>query len=335
MAELFPEDPKLSHFSGRFSTDGFDPIAARLIVSPASQLRPKFPVAASIEQPPTLSAQNSPRPQGLRAQNSPRPNTLPGTNSPKRPFPADDFDDLNPPRKIHRTEQQEYQRGASPLKGAAGRRLDQQRRHGGVSHIASAAPIPRDVTFLLGLIPPAHTYNSHRFNTRSLVQLLQDTVIPDYSTWKSRSHGGQQLSAASGLPHSGQLSSDHTAQYSYQNRDSPAPQGRPASPYTGGTDRSRLGPAPTPFAQPLLRPGSSGSFEPAHIAHHQSVVSAQTPSSYIHVSPSAQVPYENVSWPSHGTAVPPATPQAYPSASNYAQPTPAQSQPPYGRYPYQ
>ncbi|KAJ9148474.1 mRNA 3'-end-processing protein rna-14 [Pleurostoma richardsiae] len=159
MAELFPEDPKLAHFNARFSADRFDPIAARIIVSPTAQLRPKA-IMPSIEQ--RASVLNSPRPS-FRQQNSPRPQFLPMTNSPKRPFPGDEPEDLNPPRKL--------QRGESPLKGAAGRRLDQQRRMQGqssASYHTGPAPISRDITFLLGLIPPASSYESTRFNPNSM-----------------------------------------------------------------------------------------------------------------------------------------------------------------------
>ncbi len=231
MAELFPEDPKLAHFTARYSTDKFDPIAARIIVSPATQLRPKL-LMPSIEQGPSL--QNSPRPPPF-ARASPAPQFMPATNSPKRPLPADDFDE--PPRKIQRSDFGEFQRGASPLKGAAGRRLDQQRRMQGQStaaFTATPAPIARDITFLLSQIPRADLYDFHRLNPVGLTNLLRDTPVPEYSAWKS---GG-----------------------GYPSRDSPAP-GRPLSPYVGGAGR----PPPSssaPYRQTSIRPGSSGSYEP-------------------------------------------------------------------------
>ncbi|KAK0725379.1 hypothetical protein B0H67DRAFT_598645 [Lasiosphaeris hirsuta] len=263
MAELFPEDPKLAHFNARYSSDKFDPIAARIIVSPATQLRPKG-LMPSIEQPSSLH--NSPRPAQFATRNSPRPQFLPATNSPKRPPPIDDFDE--PPRKIQRNEYQEFQRGVSPLKGAAGRRLDQQRRlqgQGAASYSAAPLPIARDITFLLSQIPRAETYDYHRINPINMVNMLQETHVPDYTAWKSHKDdgGNAALRGSQGQSlHHRQVSADYAAQYGFQSRDSPAPLGRPMSPYTGDGARGRLAPASATYRQSSLRPGSSGSYEP-------------------------------------------------------------------------
>jgi cleavage stimulation factor subunit 3 len=181
MAELFPEDPKLLRFASRYSGDNFDPTAVRPIVSPATQMRPKSNVLQSIEK--AASITDSPRPQYAQ-ENSPRPQYIQQTNSPKRPFPTEDFDnDLNRPRKLAR--------GESPLKGAAGRRLDQQKRlqqaQGTTQWQANAAPfvVPRDITFLLSIIPRADLYTSTKFNPEAMVRLLSQTTIPDYMTWKA------------------------------------------------------------------------------------------------------------------------------------------------------
>jgi cleavage stimulation factor subunit 3 len=181
MAELFPEDPKLLRFAARYSGDGFDPMAVRPIVSPATQMRPKA-IIQSIEQP--ASIQNSPRPQ-YRQEVSPRPQYLQTTNSPKRPFVGDDSEkDLNRPRKLAR--------GESPLKGAAGRRLDQQKRlqqTQGTPTWQSNGPapfvIPRDITFLLSIIPRADLYTATKFNAEAMVRLLSQTPVPDYGTGKA------------------------------------------------------------------------------------------------------------------------------------------------------
>lgn len=120
MAELFPEDPKLVRFSERYSSETFSPADYQPIIS-KFQVQPKAIVMQSIESVPSPAAQyvnpyvqdNSPRPQYLE----------PFTNSPKRPLPPSFEElqqDLARPRKIIR--------GESPLKGAAGRRLDQQKR---------------------------------------------------------------------------------------------------------------------------------------------------------------------------------------------------------------
>ncbi|KAK4653661.1 mRNA 3'-end-processing protein rna14 [Podospora pseudocomata] len=256
MAELFPEDPKLSHFSARFSTEKFDPITARVIVSPAAQLRPKI-------QPPGLMPsieQHQPQqPISIRNSPTPAPQFRPTiTNSPKRPLPLDD-DESNPPRKIQRNDYNtEFVRGASPLKGAAGRRLDQQRRMqgsaGGASYSSTPAPIARDITFLLGLIPRAEAYDYHRMNPNKVVNLLQSTNVPEYHVWKAHANPSQN-------PHHRNVSTDFGSYGGgYGNRDSPAP--RAGSPY--GQQRLVMGQGQG-YRQSSLRPGSAGSgagYEP-------------------------------------------------------------------------
>lgn len=326
MAELFPEDPKLSHFSARFSTDKFDPIAARIIVSPAAQLMPKMPIMSSIEPQQPGRDLNSPAATYLQPQHSPRPQYLGSTNSPKRPLPLDDFEDAGPPRKAHRGDQQDFVRGVSPLKGAAGRRLDQQRR-GGASHTTATVTIPRDVSFLLGIIPPAHTYNAQRFNSSGMVRLLQDTTIPDYSTWRNNKDQGQRSEQPPS--HARQVSSDYPPQFAFQNRDSPHPQGRSNSPYPGdGSGRVRLAPATATY-----RPGSSSSYEPPAAAYGQG---QQAP--YHQGAPPAQGQYDNSaapSWPPYNAGTPTVPPPTYSTPSAYGQ-QPPQQQPPaqYGHYQY-
>ncbi|PHH49929.1 mRNA 3'-end-processing protein RNA14 [Ceratocystis fimbriata CBS 114723] len=167
MAELFPEDPKLTLFHTRFVSDRadkFDPLSAQIIVSPAVQQRPK--IQHMMEMPP--SSRETPAP-GFRMEASPGPQYMRATNSPKRPYPNDEMED-NRPRK--------FARGDSPLKGAAGRRLDQQRRvHGSTLH--------RDITFLLTLLPPAASFDAYKVNPSSLISLLTSTSVPDFHTWKS------------------------------------------------------------------------------------------------------------------------------------------------------
>lgn len=192
MADLFPDDPKLLRFASRYTSDGFDPTAVRPIISPATQMRPKA-IMQSIEQPPTIPnsprpqyrQENSPRPQ-YRQEASPRPTYLHATNSPKRPLGEESGNESDRPRKLAR--------GESPLKGAAGRRLDQQKRmqqtHGApVWQQNAPAPIPRDITFLLTIIPRAETYTATKFNAEAMVRLLAQTPIPDFSTWKATQPG--------------------------------------------------------------------------------------------------------------------------------------------------
>ncbi|CAK7201916.1 mRNA 3'-end-processing protein rna14 [Sporothrix eucalyptigena] len=263
MAELYPNDPKLALFSKRFSTEKFDPVGARIIISPSAQLRPR--VIPSVERP--MSARNSPmpgHPAGLRGA-SPRIPFLGapgGTSSPKRPYAADDYDDGsgngNPPRKILRSaEQREFQRGESPLKGAAGRRLDQQRRLGGAGagyagyggHAGGPpAPLPTMVTFLLGQIPPAHQYNGVRYAAPALVHLLRETEIDPNVAYEASRRGGAGARSYGG----GGVRGHHARQVSstdyHGNRNSPGPSG--ARTASGGYQPSSL------------RPDSQDSYEP-------------------------------------------------------------------------
>ncbi|KAI9771460.1 MAG: mRNA 3'-end-processing protein rna14 [Geoglossum simile] len=171
MGDLYPEDPQLARFSQRYSTPGFDPTAVRPIISPAVQMRPK----------------GMPMPSHEIEQSTPPAKFVQTTNSPKRPLPADESDnELTRPRKLIR--------GESPLKGAAGRRLDQQKRNrlridglegqsssGWQSQYSTPIPataIPRDVLFLLSIIPKAETYHATRFKAEEMVRLLRETNIP-------------------------------------------------------------------------------------------------------------------------------------------------------------
>lgn len=238
MAELFPEDPRLSYFTARYSSDSFDPVAAPVIISKAVQMRPKQ--TARVAEQATFSRPDSP-PQ-VRLE-SPRPQYTRATASPKRPLGVDD-EELNPPKRLAR--------GASPLKGAAGRRLDQQRRN-------QASALHRDITFLLNILPPAHTYDGSRLNPVGLANLLRDTAVPDYSTWNSKV-GNQNRGGTPG--HGRQTSGDFNA-------------GRPHSPFgrlqsaSGGYKNSPLrseagvGPyeAPTdPNAPPAWLPPAAGNY---------------------------------------------------------------------------
>ncbi|KAH8174728.1 suppressor of forked protein (Suf) domain-containing protein [Sarocladium implicatum] len=175
MAELFPEDPKLKWFAARYETDTFDPVAAPVIISKAAQMRPKQLIPVVVEQP--LPARHTPMPPS-RQEQSPRVQYARATASPKRPLGAIDEDDINPPKRL--------QRGLSPLKGAAGRRLDQQRRN-------QTSALHRDITFLLGILPPAHSFDGARVNNSALVSVLRETHVPDQAQARSQppSHGRQ------------------------------------------------------------------------------------------------------------------------------------------------
>ncbi|KAF4967181.1 hypothetical protein FZEAL_10567 [Fusarium zealandicum] len=218
MAELFPEDPRLRYFVARFSSDKFDPIAAPLIISKAVQMRPKQAMPL-VEQPTSL--RNSPL-LPARQEQSPRPQYVRATASPKRPLGIDD-EELNPPKRVAR--------GVSPLKGAAGRRLDQQRRN-------QASALHRDITFLLNILPPSQSFDAQRLNPAAMVTILRDTNLPDYATLKAA--GGAQ-------PRFGNPSHARQTSGEYGNR--------PLSPY------GRVTSAAGGYRNSPLRPESGGGYQ--------------------------------------------------------------------------
>jgi cleavage stimulation factor subunit 3 len=167
MRDLYPEDAVgLKHFAQRYLSRNFDPTSVRLIVSP-SQTKPATTVYPTVEG--HHSVNNSP-PTKMS-------DTM-ATNSPKRPLPIDDFED-NQPRK--------FARGESPLKGAAGRRMNQQQRTNGnfqptpLSHVQPPPPppLPGHLAFLLSIIPKASTYEFRRFDPSKMVELLRNVQIHD------------------------------------------------------------------------------------------------------------------------------------------------------------
>jgi cleavage stimulation factor subunit 3 len=139
------------------------------IISP-SQVRPKHLVHDSIEQ--QAEVVNSPITRLIDSIN---------TNSPKRPFPADDFEDSQP-RKLAR--------GESPLKGAAGRRMNQRQVNGLAGAIPQGHPIPpplpNQITYLLSIIPKSSTYVDTRFDAAKMVELLRETRLPPSITLQQR-----------------------------------------------------------------------------------------------------------------------------------------------------
>ncbi|PGH18115.1 hypothetical protein AJ79_00743 [Helicocarpus griseus UAMH5409] len=188
MRELFHDDPAtLKQFPHRFSAPTFDPTAFQPILSP-SQTKPKLSITAgAVDEPPTRQDSPSARYMGAAT-----------TDSPKRPFALDDFDDdsSNRPRKFIRAE--------SPLKGAAGRRLHQQKQqvqqgmNGGVGAGAGPGPagtsysgaggqankppipvpLPREIMFLLSIIPNVSTYDATKFSPEKMVNLLRQIDVP-------------------------------------------------------------------------------------------------------------------------------------------------------------
>ncbi|KAF2175602.1 hypothetical protein K469DRAFT_683864 [Zopfia rhizophila CBS 207.26] len=204
MSDLFPEDPQLLRFAHRFSTPTFDPTTVRPIISPKTQMKPKmFNIVPTVEEPLAPPPPQSQVKQPSPVLNSPRvaPALLPISNSPKRPFDESDSEAAQPRKLI---------RGESPLKGAAGRRLDAARRNlarasDGVSNmpvVPPPQPLPREINFLLGIIPPAHTYKETRFIPERLVGLMRivdlDKPITSKPPMPQVSHG--QTAAAIAPP---------------------------------------------------------------------------------------------------------------------------------------
>ncbi|KAJ2899933.1 uncharacterized protein MKZ38_002732 [Zalerion maritima] len=303
MTELFPADPKLKHFSARFSAgDGFgignfSPVNARLIISPSAQMKPKL-IMPSIEAPQSIRSVSRPM------ENSPRPQFFQAVNSPKRPLPVDDEEPSRPYKMA---------RGESPLKGAAGRRLDQQRRQGGTSTVGvQPTPIARDISFIITQIPGAEVYHGNRYAIDGAIRLLQSTHVPTFNEYRaqnqSRDQGPRQLPS-----HNRQASTEHP-QYPY-NRNSPAPPGRPLSPY-GRPGMAPISSAASTYRNSPLRPGSTGSFEP----------SSGFPPPTLGAYPPPPPADSGTGWPPAGG------PYAQPPASSGYPPHPQQYPPRYNPY---
>jgi cleavage stimulation factor subunit 3 len=183
MRELFPEDPQLDLFAERHSTELFNPIFVVPMIS-RQQKRPKTDgLIPSIETPADLPA--SP------AQRVMEPIAV---NSPKRPLP-DDFDDFSS-RKLAR--------GESPLKGAAGRRMNQQRQANGQSSISAPLPppLPPQIHYLLTILPKASYYTDTRFDAAKIMNILRDVHLPPPGALPA--HLGQQQPPPPVWPHQAQ-----------------------------------------------------------------------------------------------------------------------------------
>ena len=184
MRKHFPDDPTLELFSSRYRTPTFDIMNIHPIVSPQQiqALRPI--VTASVEAQEVV---NSPIQKVIDAIT---------TNSPKRPFP-DDFDDIGP-RKMAR--------GESPLKGAAGRRMNQQQQQrqanpqGSIPPFPVPPPLPPQITYLLSIIPKASTYIDARLDATKMVELIRDVHLPPPSAVPSQPHQPPQPPPGAGWP---------------------------------------------------------------------------------------------------------------------------------------
>lgn len=169
MAKLYPENPSLSYFSDRFSSADFDPSAAQIIISPNTQARPKA------------------IPNGISSADEFGGGNHLSPNSPKRSLPSDlsDREDERP-RKFARSD--------SPLKGAAGKRVEQLKRsrpahdstpplrsptsrmaalHQPISSFASCQQLIK----LVRDLPKAELYDLPRFNPEKVCALVQGTNL--------------------------------------------------------------------------------------------------------------------------------------------------------------
>lgn len=183
MAELYPEEPEVSRFSHRFSLPNFDAMHVQLILSPTQALPKTFepqplappqqaqapPVQASIE-----NYVRSPKgPEILLGPNGPY------VASPKRPL---DDSDNDTPRK--------FMRGESPLKGAAGVRIqNKQAATGGggfatKTFVPNSAPapmgppqLPPAIDAMLRRLPPSNSHFQYRFDAAKLALLLPTVPV--------------------------------------------------------------------------------------------------------------------------------------------------------------
>jgi cleavage stimulation factor subunit 3 len=188
MRELYPEEPDISHFSHRYALPDFDAIDIQLIISPTQALpRPMHPQPIIQSAPPNNNnaevSTSIETPEILLGPNGPY------VASPKRPL--EDSDNEAPQRKFLRAE--------SPLKGAAGIRIQNNKASahaasnsiGGNSNSGFAtktfipqssapAPLPPRIEALLQMLPNASSYNQVRLDPAKLVAFLPSVYV-DYN----------------------------------------------------------------------------------------------------------------------------------------------------------
>jgi cleavage stimulation factor subunit 3 len=201
MRELYPEEPDISHFSHRYALPDFDAIDIQLIISPTQALpRPLQRARLTLQTaPPPVNNNNNDITTSIEA-----PEILLGPNgpyiaSPKRPL--DDTDDAEAPQP-----QRKFLRAESPLKGAAGIRI-QNSKANNAHHAASGSiggnsmaggggfaaktfvptqgssappPLPPSIESLLQILPSASRYNQVRLDPGKLVTFLPGVFV-DYA----------------------------------------------------------------------------------------------------------------------------------------------------------
>ena len=227
MRDLFPDDPALAMFSKRFIEKDFDPTVIRPIISPAAQTRPKTLPSIESHAPPITE--------------SPPSRLNPSVPSPKRPLPFEDSDtDSGRPQKLARSA-----REVSPLKGAAGRRLDQQKRnqppqpmpqfnHHPMPVPPLPPPLPRDVMFLLSIIPKAETYHATKFSPEALVRLIRETHIPTHISQLPPQSGGRGPPPPQQMPMQMPPYQQHAPMQQLPHGQQPVAQGQYGGQFNGG-----------------------------------------------------------------------------------------------------
>lgn len=202
MKVLYPQEPEIARFGHRHAMPSFDGMQVELIIS-TTQTRPKTTFAGGMGM--GMGAGMGQHRMAMRSVEGVQdggslrlgPNG-PYVASPKRPL--DDGDDNESP-------QRKFMRGDSPLKGAAGRRI----QGGGLGHAATNSasgaggggggfatktyvpgsgpqtqnqgpvpvvaagppPLPREINFLLSILPHASTYHSNIFEPTRVVDFLR------------------------------------------------------------------------------------------------------------------------------------------------------------------
>ena len=188
MREMFPSEADISRFGSRFALPSFDALAVQLVISP-TQARPKASISASQHGAPQAvvsieeSGRSPPGPGYLRLGSH-----GPYVASPKRGL--EDSDNETPARKFMRAE--------SPLKGAAGRRIQSHTgppppppgssgggggggfvtktyvpgQTGGPAGVAHPTPLPYPIHDLLNKLPNARYYQVGLFDPTKILDLL-------------------------------------------------------------------------------------------------------------------------------------------------------------------
>lgn len=295
MAELYPEDPKLQLFASRWQStnaDGskFSPTSTRFVISPAAQTKKAEKRPAS-DAGGAQHALSNVEGVGASAVNSPRPASLQFSNSPKRPYQADESDtdvQQGPPRKL--------QRGESPLKGAAGRRLAAAAAGRTLSNLTGGAiapaPLPGDLAFILSVLPKSSLsgHLASRLDVNKLVSVMRGV---DVSRPPPTSLGLAQAPAPSPLssvhPPLPQSLQSPVGAPTYGTQQPAVP--RPGTGYQPYSPAATVPPSQAQQQPPVPQYGSYGAPQPPSTgASYQGYAPAQPPAQYSSYPPAQPPP---------------------------------------------